>query len=202
VQLAQALGIPVLDFAVLAMGPDLFFGSEMMERNTYDTLTRALYLRCTNRSIIYKIVAFDVWLVNDDRHENNLLVRLVHQKGQEPRYELLANDHGHCLVLPRQDAGELVDLINAPLDCRQRRPFVQVRFVRDDITETTRMAHAIREIQAITDQKLDDIIASVPSGLIGAAERAVYANFLKGRQDRLGWVFQNGGDLLPNLRGV
>ena len=79
---------------------------------------------------------------------------------------------------------------------------MQVRFVRNDITETTRMAHAIREIQAITDQKLDDIIASVPSGLIGAAERAVYANFLKGRQDRLGWVFQNGGDLLPNLRGV
>ncbi len=201
-QIAERLGIPVLHFAILAMGQELFFGSEMMERNTYDTLTQALYLRCANRSIIYGIVALDVWFVNGDRHENNLLARMVHQKGQEPRYELLANDHGHCLTLPEQDTRDLLDLINAPLDCRLRRPFVQINFVRDDITDATRMVRVVRQIEAITDQTVDDVIGSVPEVLMSADDRVVYGNFLKGRRNRLGWVFRNGGDLLPNLKGM
>lgn len=171
-----------------------------MATNTYDTLTQGLYFRCANRSIIYQIVALDVWLVNGDRHENNLLVRLFHHKGQDPRYELLANDHGHCLALPEQDSRDLIGLINVPLDYNLRRPFVQINFVRDDITDATRMTYVVREIQGITDKVLDDIVGSVPEGLISAEDRGIYANFLKARRDRLGWVFQHGGVLLPHLR--
>lgn len=201
VQLAAHVGIPVREHAVLAMGPDLFFGSSRMIANTFETLTEALYRRCGNRSIIYQVVAFDVWLINGDRHNGNLLARVV--PGSKPsEYALLANDHSHCLVWPREDASVLTGLVGAPLDCTRRPPFVKIPFIRGDIVDGSKIHQAIDQIESITDQALDAIVNSVPDGLIDANDRVIYGGFLKGRRDRLRKIFHDGGSLLPNLTGI
>jgi len=78
-QLADQLGLPILDHRLLSNGTDLFFASARMPQGSYDALTEDMYTQCSNRSVIYSIVAFDVWIANGDRHNQNLLARIIHE---------------------------------------------------------------------------------------------------------------------------
>lgn len=201
-QIAERLGLPVLPHKVIAMGPYLYFGSSRMQKNTFETLTKSLYRGCVNHSIIYLLVAFDVWLINGDRHDGNLLAHIVPGSAAPPDYALLANDHSHCFVWPTEDAAVLTSFERAPLDCSLRPPWVRISYVREDITDPVRMNQAISQVEGISDEEIDTIVASIPNGLIKSDERLIYATFLKGRKRRIRQIFRDGGALLPNLTGV
>jgi hypothetical protein len=200
-QLAEQIGLPILDHRVLSNGTDLFFASARMPRGSYDTLSEDVYARCTNRSEIYTVVAFDVWIANGDRHAENLLARPSSDAIESQTFGLLVNDHSHTFVWPRESVDVLVGLIDAPLDCAARR-FVRLGFVQNDITDESLVSEALDRIESIPDDALTDIVASVPPGLIGDDERPQYERFLIERRRRLRSIFAGGGQLLPNLRRV
>jgi hypothetical protein len=197
--LADQIRLPILDHRILSRGTNLFFASARMAANTFELLTEEIYMRCSNRSIIYLVVAFDVWLVNSDRHNGNLLARATLSGDESRTYALLSNDHSHCLVMPHQSASMLAGLIDAPLDCSDRR-FVHMDFIRHDIVDETRMIESVERIESVADQVVDDIVGSIPDVLLGDADRPLYVQFLIKRRNRLRSIFAAGGQLLPNLR--
>jgi len=91
--IARQLGLPILDFAVVQMGQDLFFASAFMQGGTFHPQIRTdLFDRCENKERVYGMLVFDAWICNIDRHDGNLLVRTTRRGGQE-HTTLLLNDH-------------------------------------------------------------------------------------------------------------
>jgi hypothetical protein len=196
-RLAEAVGLPILDHRILYKGEDLFFGSAFMGRGTFTPeITAPRFAKCDNREQIYGIVAFDIWLINSDRHHQNLVIR--HHKRPEVKDELLANDHSHLLVSESrpQRSSELMACLNDPPG-----RFICLQFVRDSIVDRKRLSDAIDRIENLPEQTIRSAVASTPSQLLATADRAIYADFLIQRRTLLRGLMQNAGRLFPNLEG-
>src|ERR1700730_12500782 len=60
VQLADLLGLPVLDHRIVEMNGHLFFASHYMQPGTfYQQTDQALFDQCENRERVYDLVALD-----------------------------------------------------------------------------------------------------------------------------------------------
>lgn len=199
VRLLDALGLPILDHRILKKGRDLFFGSAYMQAGSYsDFLTAQLFAKCDNRDDIYAIVTFDIWLVNHDRHNQNLIVR--HLRKPNPPNQLFPNDHSHLLVnespiAPKRTA-DLMGCLNDP-----PARFVSLPFIRESIVNAEMLSAAIARIEALPEQTIRSAVASTPTALLPAADRAIYADFLVRRRRKLKSVVQNGRRAFPKLEG-
>ncbi len=61
--LANRLGLPILDNRILTDGSNLYFASSLMEEGTfYPAITRELFHQCANKDYVYDLVVFDAWL--------------------------------------------------------------------------------------------------------------------------------------------
>jgi hypothetical protein len=198
-RLVEALGLPILDHRILKKGRDLFFGSAYMQAGSYsDFLTAQLFAKCDNRDDIYAIVAFDIWLINHDRHNQNLIVR--HFRKPKPPNQLFPNDHSHLLVNESPDAPRRSADLMGCLDDPPAR-FVTLSFVRDSIVNAEMLSAAITRIEVLPEQMIRSAVASTPNALLPPADRAIYADFLVRRRRKLKRVVQNGRRAFPKLEG-
>lgn len=119
--LADWLGLPTLDFALIEITPedDIPLGPGRPAQPGPAFITRAVegftwggeavtLQRLQNPDAIAGLVVFDTWLLNCDRHRpgpqhrqnrDNVFVR--RHAGPPSRYELLAMDHTHCFTCGR-----------------------------------------------------------------------------------------------------
>src|SRR5215217_1946974 len=102
--IGRELGILLNDFALLSLGETILFGSRWMPQNDRSYCVNEDQLSaCLNQDDVYKIVPFDAFVCNTDRHQCNLMIRHQREARRPPSSLLIANDHDRCLL-----PGELV----------------------------------------------------------------------------------------------
>jgi hypothetical protein len=198
-RLASKLGLPVLRYALLSWRGGLFFASQWMDKSKFSpALDRELFLKCENRDLIYEAVIFDAWLINKDRHNENLIARRISRTGP-PRHNLLLNDHSHLLVSPSgpTDISQLMAQVDRPAS-----NFVVLDFVRESIVDPARVREALSTVERLSDEEIESVVASTPDGLLASDERGIYSEFLVKRRSRLRAVMQKESGAFPNLKGA
>lgn len=191
--LARQLGLPLLDFGLAAMGGDLFFASQWMDKSTFAPgITAELFARCANTDRIYGVVVFDTWILNRDRNNENLIVRLPRRPG-DPHLMIL-NDHSHVLISPANPLAP--ERLLGRLDAG---PCVSLSFVREAITDTDRLNKALTAVEALPEDIIRQIITMTPEALLPPEYRDAYADFLVQRQGRLRPIMEGRRASFPNL---
>ncbi len=195
----QGLGLPVLDFAILEMGGELLFGASWMQRGTFDpAITSATLVQCENLDRVYDLVVFDAWLCNEDRHDQNLLVRRRRQSGLPDRLFLLLNDHSRCLLPPGRTPGQLAALwLGSPPD-----RFIQLDYVRTQVVDRDALARAVDAVERLDDDTVRSFVRLVPEELLSAAQRTPIEDFLLTRKAELRQVFNAASTRFPALQGA
>jgi hypothetical protein len=197
VKLAGMLGLPVLDHQILSMDGDLFFGSAWMQPPSfYPNIDEEKWERCENRSRIHEIAVFDTWLINQDRHSGNLIVRRV--KRNEDRFVLLLNDHSHLLVSPL--GPHKTDDLMMALDWPAAR-FISLPLIRQNVVEPSMFHNTIDQIEQLSETAIRGAVASTPSELLSPADQTIYGDFLMQRRGRLRALIQAQSSIFPNLKG-
>ncbi|CAN5533784.1 hypothetical protein BH20ACT17_BH20ACT17_13350 [soil metagenome] len=195
--LAEAVGLPLLDYRVLDMNGDLLFASAWMDKGSFATgIEKYLLERCVNQDIVYELVVFDAWLCNTDRHNGNLIVRLPKKPGEA--HVVILNDHSHLLVSQHEPTPEglLRQLDTSP------RPYVSLPFVREAIVSKKRLGQAVIRAEAVPEAVVRTAVQATPEALLPGPFREVYERFLIERQARLRKVFKENLDVFPNLEAA
>jgi hypothetical protein len=187
-RLANAIGLPILDFRILEMAGHPLFASGWMDKGTFcPQTTRELFAKCQNRDRVYDLVVFDCWINNTDRHQENLLVREIRPRGAaEPRHTLLCNDHSHCLVRPKKAATELASQLDAPPVSHPN-----LAFVTEAVTQSARLADALRTAASVPDDTIKAAFSEMPVAFLPSAQDGkLMCEYLLERRDRLADIFR------------
>ncbi len=162
-------------------------------------LTESLLLKCDNRELIYRLIAFDVWVCNQDRDEFNLVAhsQVQTKPRRVTRRRLVAIDHGDCLV---QQSGHPRDL--SALLGTSPGAYILLDFLRDAIVEVHNLNAAIASIESLPVSLIEATVRSVPLQLLSTADRQYYLDFLVARAGELRAIFRSHPIHLPNLRGA
>jgi hypothetical protein len=196
-ELADALGLPTLDHRIVEMGGKLFFASTyMQEPSFFPAIDEDLLRRCQNADRVYEIVVLDAWLCNLDRHQENLVVRRF--KKRSDQFQLILNDHSHCLVSPYIPT---LDLLAERLDSLPGS-YVSLPFVRERIKRADRLGEALSGVESLSDDHVRAAVRSIPESLLDQYHRDGYERFLICRRPRLRALFQRDAPAFPNLKGT
>jgi hypothetical protein len=139
-----------------------------------------------NRDQLGLVVAFDIWLLNVDRHTGNLFVTV-----EDGRTLLNLIDHGHTLLLPREQkkaspapddweefvvsgALEEPDVTNQTLG-NYLRPFVKAEEIRA----------GARTIANLGDDEIASVVDVVPDGFLCGPPPAAMTRLLTHRKEKL-----------------
>lgn len=194
-RLADALGLPILDHRIVTMRGEVFFASAWMQKPSfYPAIDAEIFQRCANRARIYAVVAFDCWLINQDRHGANLVVR----HSRNGAHLMILNDHSHLLVSPLGPV-KIEDLMGCLGDPPGR--FIRLPFVRDCITDAGEIRAVLDQIEGLSETQIRAAVNSTPTALLPVAGQSVYGDFLVERRARLREVLHNGSAAFPNLEG-
>jgi hypothetical protein len=186
-----------LDYAVITVRADVFFGSALMPSGTYENTTRDLFAKCPNQDRVYDLIVFDSWICNVDRHSGHLLVRHQAARGQNPeRWLLLLNDHLHCMVLPTETPSALTGRIAAPVS-----PYVQLNFVRDAITDPAELLAAIQRLEQLSMIGITAAVQCIPEQIWASHGQGIMLKFLDQRRGWLRQRFNEDIDHFPGLKG-
>jgi hypothetical protein len=201
-QLAQRLGLPVLECRLLRMEQDLFVGTTWMsEAQFHPFITEALLEKCSNKDRIYPLVVFDSWICNTDRHEGNLLVRcsgLSESKGKSCsalRHTLLISDHNRSLLPDNLE----VDHFDSLLKRKFLDEFILIGYIRNRIVNLQRLQDAVGLAEGVTDTDIDSIVNAVPDQLLADADKPAWTSFLTDRRDQLRTLLNENRSLFQYL---
>ncbi|MGH2561049.1 MAG: HipA family kinase [Thermomicrobiales bacterium] len=195
--LAQSLGLPVLDFAIVEMGGKLFFASAWMPPGSfYPAIRRDLFDRRENRDSAYDLVVFDAWLCNMDRHADNLIVRNRTQRGNPDQLSLVLNDHSHCLLPPTRRPFHLALLVNS-----RATDYVRIDFIRDAIVDRERLAIALDAIEQLDEDLVRTFVRLVPEEFLAGPDQSSVESFLIERKTTLRQAFNDSSRSFVALQG-
>ncbi len=198
VRLAEQLGLPVLGHAVVERAGAWFFASNWMDSSRFSpALDKELFAKCENRDCVYLAIVFDAWLINKDRHNENLVARRINRTGP-PQHALLLNDHSHLLVSPSgpTEISELMGQLDLPAS-----RYVWLDFLRESIRGVTRLREALSTVEQVSDDEIKAIVDLTPDPLLSPTDKRAYADFLSQRRSRLRAVMQKEPSPFPNLKG-
>jgi hypothetical protein len=178
-KLAKGLGLPVLEHDLLQDDNKLFFGSlHMRTSDFYQELTPGLFARCINAQVVYLMVAFDTWVCNNDRHEENLIARRLSTGPGVERLLLICNDHSNALLHTVRPSGlKMFDMSMAEA--------VLVPFVRDFLTDAGLFRAELNKVIQYPRSLIKSAVQAVPTQWLGPREKSQVEDFLISRQGRL-----------------
>jgi len=208
-RLAGVLLLPMLDHCILVRPHDgeLFFGSTFMDQGTYyDTLTEDVFNNCENRELVYDLVVFDAWIVNIDRHHQNLKARKTRPRRRQgtpapmdpERHRLILNDHSHALMYPGVDPSALAA---NPAEAVTARHVARIGFIAAAVVDVPRLRDAIERCEAVHADVIRSIVRTVPAEFLPAVEGPDVEAFLIQRQAHLRQLLDRSRSLFPNLGG-
>ena len=194
--LANRLGLPILDHRIIAYEDGLVFGSTLMPKGSfYDNTTEERFERCCNKDKVYELVAFDTWLAHRDRHYENLIVRIVQGEGGAPdTHFLLFNDHSECPLRSGLDHRDLGCMLAVPLS-----QCVCLDFVKQAIADVSRLDEAIKQIESLADEDIVEVVKSTPAEWLGEDEVTSIGDFLCQRKTKLRDLIKAGRNCFTNL---
>jgi hypothetical protein len=196
--IAGSIGLPILDACILEMKGRCFFGSSWMEKPSfYPRTDAATFHLCENKERVYGVLAFDIFLCNSDRHEENLVVRkIARPSGGSPRHLLLLNDHSHCMVLPNESVAALTTRIKAAPS-----GYVRLDFAREAVVDPAKLSQAVATIESLSDGVLIAVVQSMPGEFLPDHEKGIYMSFLRERRSHLRELINSDATLFPKLNG-
>ncbi len=178
--LAKWLGLSTFDIAILTLGPDDTFP---LPRNHTAAPGPAFAARAlagdpwgksgqqldalVNPDDITRLVVFDTWTLNCDRHHHDLNVRrpnydnvfLSSQDVEPGKRRLIAMDHGLCFIRSGEDLTPRLASIDKVQDDHVYGLFPEFRkWLRVDIIE-----QCARRLREMDDQTAQAMIATVPT---------------------------------------
>lgn len=179
-QLAQIVGLNVPTGGLRDVRGDTKFFSEYLEgsRRLVELGKDDLKSKLTRWEDLLKILCFDIWVMNHDRHFGNLLV-----KKNGKAHDLYLIDHDHTLLGKCQDCKRLESIhsCNAALFVNQfYYPFL------DQIVDSFLLFNeSIQSIQRVKDNAIASILGQVPVGLLPNNFRQRIDEVLRERKNSL-----------------
>ncbi len=196
--IGEALGLPILDSVVLEMGGELLFGSAWMQSGTFDpAITPATLAQCDNLDRIYDLVVFDALLCNEDRHDQNLLVRRRSQATGAEILFMLLNDHSRCLLPP----GLNPDMMAAHWLRSGPERYIRLDYVKAQVVARDALGRAVDAAERLDDDLIRTLVRFIPGEWLTATEGKDVADFLMARRDELRTVFNASASEFPALQG-
>ncbi|MCH7687507.1 MAG: hypothetical protein IH899_12630 [Planctomycetes bacterium] len=172
-QLAKWFGLPTLDQAIVEFdgipGITLFNGNPAVEGPALVTRavkgdswsgTRRQLAKLQNPDDISRLVVFDTWILNRDRHSTNRQNRdNVFLSAESKPLELLAIDHTHCFGM---SGGELTERVAHIGNCRDGAVYGLFpefkRFLDKDV-----VSQAVEQLGRIDETAVKRIVADIPN---------------------------------------
>lgn len=194
-RLARLAGLPCRNVELISWGGQLFAGSQLLahDRKMTGPLTPDTWSRLVNApDVAYDVAAFDVWILNEDRHDRNWLGGVV-----APNHGMfLAMDHDLSLLGQGRSAADLVGRAGEPAS----NGFVRAGVIRDSIVDEGRLRAAVTDIQRVDDRSIQVAIGQLPDEWVGREERLALYEVLRIRRDRL-WDLLQGApaSVFPKL---
>jgi len=196
VQMARAIGLPVLEHELFQNGAELFFGT-LNQRSTdfYKELTPDLFARCYNKDVVYSMLIFDLWICNNDRHEENIITRRSGAGTSAEKLFIIPFDHGNALLYHRKPAS-LQDLDMPLADC------IILDFLAEYMDDSIKLRRAVDIVCQIPRTHIRSVVQSVPEAWLKRREKVNVEEFLVDRQGKLVERVNEGLAKLPKLGSV
>lgn len=179
-----------------------------------------LYKSCTNVGMIQDVLAYDIWIHNDDRGSNNGNILVIPNK--DGSKEFFIHDHGYAFFKPVASMDRyknLQEFRGAHLNWQNHKypfgPVYEAIKMNIDLTETkvNPFARIIQKIESVSKYDLEQIMNGIPNEWqIPDYEKRALVSFLLERKFKVRqvidylvdiWWFPiwNGGALLwPDLQ--
>lgn len=192
--IGKVLQYPVLDYVIVYRDSEPFFGSTRLRGRFYDMVDSAIWQASCTQDCAYQMVVFDSLIVNGDRHHGNLLAKVSYQNTDS--FEILFNDHSHCLIGPGENATDLSQKADCPVSI-----CVTLDFVREHISESEQLRSCLDRAATLRPEVLTEIVGSVPQQWLTREEGSLVVEFLLDRQSRLRRLFEEARNHFPRLDG-
>jgi len=203
--LLKTLDFPGLPFGVLSSRNELFFWLEYVpdgERVKGPVGHDSHEVEeCGNfDEVIYQAVAFDAWVLNPDRHHNNVLVR---RGGPSPARAYLI-DHDLAIFHARRSPSDVEALGTDYIDGWEPHVTAWLRedwrgTWREGIVDPAKLASAVEAIKGIKDSDIEDVLENVPHAWKTPERCTAAARFLKMRRDKITEIVAARSACFPNL---
>lgn len=195
--IGRELGIPMNEFALLNFEGAVLFGSRWIPQSARSYCISDQQLRtCRNLDDIYKIVPFDVFVCNTDRHQCNLIIRQQRGARQPPTSLLIANDHDRCLL-----PGDLVpeDLASYWEEIEPGK-FLKSPVLRNSLRNPDRLDEEVMAIETLPDETIAAALRTVPDAWLSRPHRRLVRKFLLERRDQVRGIVRELATECPNLQ--
>lgn len=191
-ELTLALGLPTVEWRLLELGGYVYFGCQRVT-DFAPIFDAAIFSRLNNPDRAYDMVAFDLWMMNIDRHDNNIRARKV--QNQPDQYLLVMIDHGHALLPPGRKVAHLPNLTSSV-----ESAFVKSATIRTALSDANSLERAVESIKQLDDEAVRLAVNKVPSDWLSASDRGVVIQLLLQRKWGLTEMANRLKTHLPNLR--
>ena len=202
-ELALLMGLPIPKHRLLTLGKKLFFGSSrVIPSKFHPTIDLELFGRCANADQVYELAVFDTWICNVDRHSGNFLVLCSgsvspgrRTRCDAPEHRMVLIDHDGSFLPDNRETSFFASRLSTRIsEC------VKLEFIHRSIIERDRLIRAISSVEAISEDDINNAIASVPGQLLPPKDRNQWASFLLDRKGLLRQLFNAERSLFPWLQ--
>lgn len=199
-KLGQLLSLPIIPFEIVQISDDFLKESQLVNNHKFTSgsqfaslfidhciqLSRDSnneHVKVTNQEHLALMIAFDLWIGNTDRKENNVLL----QPAENGQYYLHMIDHGRCFSKALWTVKDL-----------KKMPKMEVKlnvhqWSASFLQGNHELKAAIEKIIAIPEAAIREVIQSIPTDWeVSEVEReAVVNHLLNGRKLLPGLSFQS-----------
>ncbi|MEO9309885.1 MAG: HipA family kinase [Nitrososphaera sp.] len=140
-------------------------------------------MKLTNAESVYGIVAFDNWVLNNDRNNrgNNMIIFLPRNK-----IHLVMIDFSHCFGSENWSSASLTAIMN------DKNAVPVFPYIAGLLTEKAKFASWLDKIETFEDSQITEILDSIPaSWSFPEGEKAILLDFLKTRRDMVRKIISN-----------
>jgi hypothetical protein len=158
------------------------------------------FIACTNaEDVLYQAVVFDAWVLNPDRHHNNVLIK---SSTQDSRAYLI--DHDLAIFHARRSASEVEALADDFIDGWDPNLSAWLRedpagTWRGGIEELGKMRAMSALVRAVRDSDISSILEHVPEPWRTRDRCVATERFLRGRRDNIDAIIDSRLDHFPSL---
>ncbi|HEY1728733.1 MAG TPA: hypothetical protein VGG22_10195 [Candidatus Baltobacteraceae bacterium] len=203
--LARAAGIPVLNPCIVKVDEQSWFGMDYLtgDQKLEYSLSGPIFDEAENaRGIVYEAVCLDAWLLNPDRHDDNLLLRL--ENAAKSIWRAYVIDHNKALGsdLPEAMAEKRLDKFSSDfaswVDHTTAWLHPQASWT-DRVVSFTCLEKVAERIQGIPSGTIDAVMQSIPASWASGRYVEAIRSFVLSRQKALPAILRTHRDKFPRL---